>query len=165
MKPLTLSTLALALAPTFSFAGSDTALEQTRAFFTALESGQLSKIDALMADEVVNTIPFHASGATTEDVFRIFEGREQVMAYFAGAQQFIPEVAFVDPQITISASGETAFVETRGDMQLADGRAYENLYVWRLDFEDGQIIGIVEYLNPVTAALAFGRPLGPQDAN
>ncbi|MEO0697804.1 MAG: nuclear transport factor 2 family protein [Pseudomonadota bacterium] len=165
MKALTLPAISLAIFPTFALAGSQAALEQTQAFFAALESGELGQIEALMAEDVVNTIPFDASGATTEDVFRIFDGREQVMAYFAQAQQFIPEVAFVDPQITISASGDTAFVETRGNMQLADGRAYENLYVWRLDFENDQIVEITEYFNPVTAAIAFGRPLGPQESN
>ena len=154
---------ALALAvPTLALAGADTTLERTEALFAALESGNLETIEGMMTEEVVTTIPYSATGVTTEDAFRVFDGRPAVMAYFAGAIEFIPEVTFVTPVITVSEDGNTAFVETRGDMRLADGRPYANIYVWRLDYSEGRIAAITEYFNPVTAAIAFNRPIGPQ---
>ncbi len=161
-----LSTIALVGATaTIASADADTTRESTKAFFGALEQGDFEILAALMSDDVVNTLPFSASGSTTPDAFRVFTGKEEVMAYFESAGQFIPTVSFVEAEITLSLDGETAFVENRGDMVLADGRPYGNLYVWRLDFEDGRIVEITEYFNPVTAAVAFGRPLGPEDAN
>ncbi len=44
-------------------------------------------------------------------------------------------------------------------MKMANGRPYENRYVFRFDVENGKIRRIREYLNPVTSAVAFGLPL------
>ena len=161
-----LSTIALVGATTTTvWADADTTLESTEAFFGALEQGDFEALAALMSNDIVNTLPYAASGSTAPDAFRVFTGKQQVLAYFESAGQFIPSVSFVETDITLSNDGDTAFVETRGEMVLADGRPYRNLYVWRLDFEDGQISEITEYFNPVTAAIAFGRPLGPEAAN
>ncbi len=162
MRPARFAMALAMVLPTAAFSNGETTLQQTQAFFAAMENESLEQIEALLDDDVVNTLPFAASGATTEDAFRIFTGRAEVMGYFAGALGRIPEVAFTDPEITVSADGTTAFVETRGAMVLADGRDYANLYVWRIDFTEGRISAITEYLNPVTAALAFNVPLGPQ---
>ncbi|APX13392.1 nuclear transport factor 2 family protein [Tateyamaria omphalii] len=148
-----------------ALADTDTTIETTTAFFQALEQGDLDAVAALMADDVVNTLPYAASGATTPDAFRIYSGKAEVIAYFEGASQFIPTVSFIDAKVTVSGDGETVFVENRGDMILADGRPYSNLYVWRLDFEDGQIVEMTEYFNPVTAAIAFNRPIGPEQTS
>ena len=137
---------------------------QVQTLFTALEQGDMDVVSSMMADDVVKTVAYAASGDTTPESQRIFDGKAAVMGYLEGARQLIPQVAFVDTDITVSAGGETVFVQNRGDMVLADGRAYSNLYVWRVDFEGGQIVEMTEYFNPVTAALAFGRPLGPDNA-
>ncbi|MEL7262599.1 MAG: nuclear transport factor 2 family protein [Pseudomonadota bacterium] len=160
-----LSTLAL-LGATATAALADPArtTAQVQTLFTALEQGDLDTVSSLMADDVVNTIAYTASGDTTPASQRVFDGKAAVMGYFEGARQLIPQVAFADTDITVSAAGDTAFVQNRGDMVLADGRTYRNLYVWRVDFEGGQIVEMTEYFNPVTAALAFGRPLGPDNA-
>lgn len=160
---LIVSAIVLAMAiPTIAMADAKSTLVQTQAFFAALENRNLKEVESLMDEGIVNTIPFVPSGKTTKDAFRIYDGRDQVMAYVAGALERIPELAFVEPDITLSADGETAFVEARGNMVLADGRPYQNLYVWRIDYEDGKIMAITEYFNPVTAAIAFNRPIGPQ---
>lgn len=160
---LTGSSMALALAfPGIAMADATSTLAQTEAFFAALETRNLEQVENLIDEAVVNTIPFAASGNTTEDAFRIFDGRDQVMAYFAGALERIPKLAFVEPEFTVSADGDTVFVETRGDMVLADGQSYQNLYVWRIDYSGAKITAITEYFNPVTAAIAFNRPIGPQ---
>lgn len=156
---------AAAAAAGVAWAEPDHARAQTQAFFAALEGGDLGALEEMMHPEIVNTLPFAASGATDAGAMRVFDGREQVLAYFAGASQAIPEVAFEELEITLANDGAVAFVETRGDMRLADGREYRNLYVWRLSFEDGRIVEIVEYFNPVTAAEAFGRPVGSQSVD
>jgi ketosteroid isomerase-like protein len=131
-------------------------------FFDALEARDPANVQTLLADDVTNVLPYTASGDTQPAALRRFEGRSAVMTYFEGAMERIRTIAFEDTAIAPTADGNTVFVETRGDMVLADGRAYRNLYVWVFETEDGQITAIREYFNPVTAALAFGRPLGPQ---
>lgn len=160
---LLISAMAFAIAsPTLAMADSQTTLEKTKTFFSALESGTLEDIESFLDEDVVNTIPYAATGETSSDGLRIYDGRDEVMAYFAGARERIAEVMFVDHDITVSEDGRTVFAQNRGNMVLADGREYENLYVWRIDYSDGQIAAITEYFNPVTAAIAFNRPIGPQ---
>ena len=56
------------------------------------------------------------------------------------------------------ADGTAAFAEAAGDMRCATGRPYKNRYVFRFDVEGGRIRRIREYVNPLTSAVAFGRP-------
>jgi len=132
-------------------------------FFTALEARDPAALRALLAPEATNVLPYTASGDTAPAAMRRFEGRGQVMGYFTGALERIAEVRFTDSETVVGSDGVSVVVENRGDMVLADGRAYRNHYVWRLRVEDGRITAIREFFNPVTAALAFGRPLGPSE--
>jgi len=159
LSALILATV-LAAAPV-STASAASAEKVVSDFFDALEARDLAAVQVLLAEDVTNTLPYTASGDTKPDVMRRFEGRLEVMAYFEGAMERITTLAFEDTTITPAANGRTVFVETRGDMVLADGRPYRNLYVWAFETVDGRIAAIREYFNPVTAALAFGRPLGP----
>lgn len=163
MRPVLLAA-AFAVASFWAAKAEPSTGARAAAFLAALERNEPQELAGFFAPDVVTTLPFAASGETDPGAYRVFNGRAQTVAYFGGAAERIPEVAFVDVEITVSEDGATAFIETRGAMRLADGAPYRNLYVWRLDFEGEAIVGITEYLNPVTAALAFGRPIGPQPA-
>ena len=146
---------ALAMVPLGSPAWADEAL--ARSFFAALEAGDLDAVAALLHEDAVNVLPFTGDGRTEREALRVFDGEAAVLGYFTAAAQRIDQVAFTDIVLTPSADGRTVFAQMRGDMVLPDGRPYRNLYVWRLDFEDGLIVTIHEYFNPVTADQAFGR--------
>ena len=52
-----------------------------------------------------------------------------------------------------------AFAEGLGVMTMFNGNPYRNRYVFRFDARGGKLTRIREYLNPITSAIAFGRPL------
>ena len=131
-------------------------------FFSILEARDRDALVRLLDEDVTTVLPYTASGDTAPEAARTFEGRAATMGYFEGAMKRIEIIRFEKTRITPAQDGHTVFTETRGDMRLANGRRYENLYVWRFEVEDGRIANITEYFNPVTAALAFGRPLGPE---
>lgn len=133
-------------------------------FFAALEASDLGALESLVTERTVTVLPMNASGSPAADETRRFEGRAATLRYYGGTMQAIGTARFLDPQATVGDGGRTVVVENRGEMRLASGETYRNLYVWRFDIEEGRIVAIREHFNPVTAALAFRRPLGSQPA-
>ncbi|MEM9972897.1 MAG: nuclear transport factor 2 family protein [Pseudomonadota bacterium] len=125
-------------------------------FFGALSDKNFEKIEAFFAPDAVVLLPF-AAGQDTTSAPVVFEGMEQLMAYYRGAGQRIAEVGFVEPEVTLSPDGSIVFVENAGDMVLPDGRDYENRYVWRFTIEEGRFSEVREYYDPKVADTAFGR--------
>jgi ketosteroid isomerase-like protein len=67
---------------------------------------------------------------------------------------------FIDRRITAAADRATTFVQARGDFVTADGRPYQNVYVFRFDWSDGKIVSWEEYANPITIIRAFPEQYG-----
>lgn len=129
----------------------------------AVAARDVAAVQALLAPDVVIELPFDASGRTGDADIRRFVGQAQAINYLSGAMRAAQRIAFVGTVIHPVEGGRIAFVEATGDMAMASG-PYTNRYVLRVDARDGRIVGLREYFNPVTAAIAFGRPLGPQPA-
>jgi ketosteroid isomerase-like protein len=166
MKQLCLAALAVASLAAPADARPLTAGEAARAIIAALEARDRTAALALFAEDAVVEYPFDRSGRTAPGSWRRFEGKPAVArSYVDNALRNIVRIDFTDEVVTESRDGRTAFVEARGDMQLAagigDGRPYRNLYVIKVATDaEGRITHYAEYLNPVTAALATGAPLG-----
>ncbi|NJC04246.1 ketosteroid isomerase-like protein [Sphingomonas kaistensis] len=132
-----------------------------RAFLAAMTAKDRSAVAALIDDAAVFQYPFDRSGKTEAGSWRRFTGRDAVLTgYVDGAFAKIARIGWTEADFTPSADGRTVFVEARGDMLLATGAVYRNRYVLRFDLHRGRIRGMKEYMNPVTAALAAGLPLG-----
>lgn len=120
-----------------------------------------SALAALVDGAAVFQYPFTRSGDTDAGSWRRFEGRDAVLTgYVDGAFANLARIGWTEAEFTPSADGRTVFVEALGDMVLASGATYRNRYVLRFDLHRGRIRGMKEYMNPVTAALAAGLPLG-----
>lgn len=137
-----------------------------RAVIAALEARDRAAVLALFADAAVVEYPFDRTGRTAPGSWRRFEGKASVAKnYVDNALTNIRRIDFTDEVVTESRDGRTAFVEARGDMDLAEGigngRPYRNLYVIKVETDrSGRIVHFAEYMNPVAAALATGAPLG-----
>lgn len=132
-----------------------------RAFLAAMTAKDRPAVAALVDEAAVFQYPFDRSGRTEAGSWRRFAGREAVLTgYVDAAFARISRIGWTEAEFTSSADGRTIFVEARGDMVLATGAAYRNRYVLRFDLRHGKIVGMKEYMNPVTAALAAGLPLG-----
>jgi ketosteroid isomerase-like protein len=128
-------------------------------FIEVAQREDAEALAALMAPDVSIALPMSATGDPADA--RLFAGREATMAYFQRNFDALDRIAFSALEVSVVEGGATAFVEATGDFVLADGRPYRNVYVFRVDVEDGRIVTIAEYANPVIAAITFGGQLGP----
>lgn len=166
MKNALLVALSVAALAAPADARPRTAGEAARAVIAALETRDRAAALALFADTAVVEYPFDRSGRTAPGSWRRFEGKAALAKnYIDNALTNISRIDFTDEIVTESRDGRTAFVETRGDMDLAagigNGTPYRNLYVIKVVTDRrGQIVHFAEYMNPVAAALATGAPLG-----
>lgn len=135
------------------------------AFLAALTHKDRAAAQALIAPDIVAEYPFDRSGKTEPGSWRRFVGRDAVMAnYVDRAFAAIAAIDWTDRVLTRAADGKAVFFEAWGDMRLADGTSYRNRYVIRFDLDNGRIIGLREYLNPVTAAIATHSRTGADAA-
>jgi ketosteroid isomerase-like protein len=135
---------------------------RVRAFLAAMAAKDRPAVAAMLDQAAVFEYPFDRSGRTEDGAWRRFDGRDAVLTgYVDNAFARIAKIAWTNERFTASADGQVVFVEARGDMRLASGATYRNLYVLRFQLRKGRISGLREYMNPVTAALAAGVPTGP----
>jgi ketosteroid isomerase-like protein len=134
-----------------------TAADLARAYLTALQAKDKDGILAILAEDFVLEVPFDVQGAN--DASQNWSGLEAAAANYEAAFREIEDLVYRDLDVTPAADGTVAFVETVGDMQMANGRPYKNRYIFRFDVRDGKIRRIREYLNPITGAVSFGIPL------
>jgi ketosteroid isomerase-like protein len=133
------------------------AAELAEAYLVALQAKDKEAILAIVTDDFELEVPCNVSG--TNDFSDSWRGLEAAAAGWDNAFREIEVLHYTDLEFTGGEDGKVAFAEGLGVMKMANGRPYENRYVFRFDVENGKIRRIREYLNPVTSAVAFGIPL------
>lgn len=110
----------------------------------------------LIADNIVWDLPYAPSLGHPSKL----DGRESVLrhaGWFAGA---VEDFRFFDAILTATDDPEHAIARVRGEGRIAaTGRAYRQEYVIFLTAEDGRIVHLREYFDPVQAALALDAPV------
>jgi ketosteroid isomerase-like protein len=129
---------------------------RTHAFLAALEREDLRTVAAMTDERATLTVALSFSGA--QEPAGRFVGREQVLGYVRGVFTNMAVVDFTDERVSVTGDGNTSFVQANGRFTAADGRPYDNVYVFRYDWHDGRIVGVEEYANPVTFCTTFGHP-------
>lgn len=127
-------------------------VDETNRFLNLLEAGNQAGLADILDDQVVWSTPMSFGGA--EDGGRA-HGRDAFGSRLASIGGLMRSAKFIDRRITASADKATTFVQTRGDFVTADGRPYQNVYVFRFDWRDGKIVSWEEYANPITILQAF----------
>ncbi len=131
-------------------------------FFRALSSRDIALADAILDDNVIETIPLSLSGSIEPQ--QIFEGKSAVLSYLQlildNFEQILDAATFV-VETFVSSDAQTVFVEAKGCLTVKhSAQPYRNNYVFRFNLQNGKITHIREYANPVTYAKAMGQPLG-----
>lgn len=129
----------------------------------AIERQELAELRAMMAQDIVITLPFNESGRTEHGAFRRYEGIDQCCAFWTAAfeaEGVVHGISEID--LTVDAAGTRLFFECRGHLTMQSGRDYRNRYVMRMDVRDGKVAQVREYYNPIQSAYAFGRPVAGQ---
>jgi len=117
---------------------------------------------AVISDDMVLEIPFNESGKTEEGSFRRYTGKSEIVSFIDTAFAAEKSVRLVSAEYIVSADGQTVFVEARGEVEMTSGKLYKNRYVLRFDIDGGKIKCLREFYNPITSAVAFGRPIAGQ---
>ena len=134
-------------------------LQAVKTFFDGLEHHELSDVEPLLAPNVIEIVPFSNTGSPKP--WRTYDGKEAVFGYLNAIIKNFSQTVLLEKQFTVSGDGNVVFMEAKGDLiHAASGAAYNNLYVFKFTFVDGQIVHISEYANPVPFALLTGTPLG-----
>lgn len=146
--------------PPFSPEGRRRAKDAILRFFRAIAARDMAALAEGLTEDVVYEMPFSETGSTEPGQFRCFTGRAEVVAFWeqtsaTGLRSLPPE----DVELSITADGGRVFIEQRGNMTTADGKAYRNRYVFRFDITDGRVRHVREYINPIISAYAFARPV------
>jgi ketosteroid isomerase-like protein len=129
---------------------------RTHAFLAALEREDIAAVQALIDPGATLTHAMALSG-DRDDAAR-FEGRDQVLGYIRGVFAIMGRVDFTGVRVTVSGDGRTSFAQAEGDFLTADGRPYENVYLFRFDWRNGRVLSTTEYANPVTFCETFDSP-------
>jgi ketosteroid isomerase-like protein len=127
-------------------------VDQTNRFLDWLEVGDRAAIAGVLDDQVVWSAPMSAGGGPASAPAR---GRAAFGSRLSSISGLMRSAKFIDRRITSSADEATTFVQARGDFVTADGRPYQNVYVFRFDWRDGKIVSWEEYANPVTILRTF----------
>lgn len=130
---------------------------QASRFLDLLEAADVAGIAEMLDDEIVWSAPMSISGTGDGGPAR---GRAAFGSRLGEISALMRSARFVDRRITVSADETTTFVQTRGDFVTADGRPYQNVYVFRFDWRDGRIVSFEEYANPVTIIRTFPDQYG-----
>lgn len=126
--------------------------QRTRRWLDALSRRDYDAVAELFDEHIALLMRLPLDGAR-EPV--TFTGREQVLAYFHRAHELMPTTTVLDLRVSVTATGDTSFVQFNGDFTTADGRPYRNVYIWRADWRDGRMTALEEYANPVTFLQTF----------
>lgn len=132
------------------------------AWMAALTAKDRPALAVMVAPDAVFEYPFDRSGKTEAGSWRVFRGRDAVLAgYVDPALERLDRIDWTERDMTVAGDGKRVFVEALGDMRV-NGKPYRNRYVLRFDIRRGKIAGMKEYLNPVTSAIATGTTTGAE---
>ncbi len=131
--------------------------DQTSRFLDLLEAGDRAGVAGMLDDQIVWSAPMSFGSAGDGEPAR---GLRAVGSRLASISGLMRSARFIDRRITASADAATTFVQARGDFVTADGRPYQNVYVFRFDWRDGKIVSWEEYANPMTIIRTFPDQYG-----
>jgi ketosteroid isomerase-like protein len=122
-------------------------------FFATLSTGNLEKIWAAFHPEAAWQV--QVKGIAGEGTHR---GKKEIIDEFLGPVRgmFVPG----DPKVEITSlasQGDLAIGEAHGTGKFTDGRPYENLYAFAIEFKDGKVYRLREYMDSFYVARLQGR--------
>lgn len=127
-------------------------VDTTNRFLDLLEGGDRRGMAEMLDVDVVWSTPMSSESSPETHPAR---GREAFGSRLGSIGGLMKSAKFIDRRVTASSDAATTFVQTNGDFVTADGRPYQNVYVFRFDWRDGKIVSWEEYANPLTIIRTF----------
>ena len=132
--------------------GEERNKEFVRSFFETLSAGDLERLRQLFHEDATWTVvarDIPGAGAHA--------GRDEIIDGFLGPVRGLFEPG--DPKVEIEnlvAEGSWVAVEAKGRGRFADGKAYENSYVFLLELEGGRVRTLREYMDSLYVSTLVG---------
>jgi len=122
-------------------------------FLSALESKDMEAFAAVLAEDVVQDMPYSPVGFPKR-----VSGRDDLIAHYAMWPEISGEADFTDALVFHTMQDpERVFVEYTGEVEiLTTGRIYRQIYGGLFHVENGKITLFREYYDPIVFAEAFG---------
>lgn len=122
----------------------EAALTCAQDFQRFVEIRDKAGINRSLANHVRQVFPMASGGWT--GLGAIYEGKDEVLAYYYGLLDKFDRLVWINPVWTVSADGSRVFMEAKSDAVATHSKAsYSNTYVTRFDIKDGLITQIFEY--------------------
>ena len=121
-------------------------------FFETLSTGDLDKIRAVFHDEAVWDV--QVKGIAGEGSHR---GKKAIVDDFLAPVRGMFKPG--DPKVqvlSVASQGPLAIGEAKGNGTFTDGRPYENLYAFAIEFKDGKVYRLREYMDSFYVAKLQG---------
>jgi ketosteroid isomerase-like protein len=123
---------------------------RVQAVMGAMSQGRVDPLLGLMADDVT----WRWMGVNQWS--RTFKGKQLVVdKLFGGATETLGPSSRIEVH-HVHADGDCVLVEHSGRNELPDGRRYDNNYCWVLQFQDGLIQEVREYMDTQLVTETFG---------
>ncbi len=124
-----------------------------KAFFKALENGNVDALVSLFAKDAKHTNPYH-SGIFPEGA----QGKEAIKAYWTPVFPNFDGMTFPIEEIYAMEDPNKVYVKYTGNIKLKNNAGvYSNAYYSTFDFDaNGNITNYVVIFNPIVAARGFG---------
>ena len=122
--------------------------ERANRFLDAMEHEDVMTIAGMLDEEIIWSTPMFPGDGPVRGI----DALGAKMMEIGGLMQ---KVKFADRRVTVSADGSTTFVQTTGDFVSNEGKAYQNVYVFRFDWRDGKIVTWEEYADYLTILRTF----------
>jgi ketosteroid isomerase-like protein len=136
---------------------SDEAMTLAKGFVDGLSRRDPAALLAIVHDDFVMEAAFPLVHGEDQTGARRCAG-EAVRSFLRNFPKGLSKLAFHDVVWRTTSDGLVLF-EANGEMNYADGRPYNNIYLWFFEISDGKILRLREYFSPVIWARACGIPL------
>lgn len=124
-------------------------------FFTTLMNKDFEAFADLWADDAVQEIPFAPDLPDFEDVWR---GKERILSYYTRAIPGRKDHVFWIHDVHQTTDPDVIIIEASAhSIVVANGRPYDQRYVFIFKLRDGKIVLDREYVNPLNFMKAFGE--------
>lgn len=120
-----------------------------RAFLDGLSAMDVDAALSVFADDAVQEMPYAPAGFPDR-----LEGIAALRRQYGGLPDAFASMRFVVDRVV--ASGDVAVLEYHGEVELTDGRRYDNDYAGIFEARDGRLVRFVERFDPIVLVEAFG---------
>ncbi len=119
----------------------------------------LDALGELFTEDVVSRLPF-----APDPIPQRTEGKEAVMALYAGFPALVSPLGFHDHEIRPMADPDELIAEYTSDCtMLPTGRPYRNRYISRFTIRGDKLAGVTEFFDPLVFLLAQGATVSRPD--